>query len=168
MPQNIDYSDVTHAGTHSFEVAPVIPAESYGNREIDPGDPIAATKLDHQYTPPFSQVHGVAAADERRVVHVARAAGEVTAFWAGITQAAVGDSTVTVDLKKNGTSVLTSVITITSAKVAYEETNGAVVTTGAEEYAAGDVFEVVVDATVGTGTLPQGLYAQPVFREAAG
>jgi hypothetical protein len=45
---------------------------------------------------------------------------------------------VTVDLKKNGTSVLTSVVTITNAQAAYARVAGAIATAA---YVAGDVFE---------------------------
>lgn len=165
MPSNIDYSNVTHAGTHTFEVAPVVPNASFGDNQIGTTNPILATKLKHQYTPVISQVHGTAAAAERRVRHVARAAGEVTAIEAGVVVAAVGDSVVTVDLKKNGTSVLTSPISIDSGDAAFAKVVGSI---SSASYVAGDVFELVVAVTAGTGTLPQGLFCDTVFREGAG
>ena len=42
-----------------------LPNSSVGNTQINPSDPIAATKLDHQYCPVFRQAHGTAAAAER-------------------------------------------------------------------------------------------------------
>ncbi len=165
MPQNIDYNDELHTGQHQFEKAPIVPAGSFGDTQIGTTNPIDATKLKHQYIDKIAQAAGSAAANERRVVHIARSAGSVTAIEAGITTAAVGDSTVTIDLKKNGSSILTSVITINSTHAAYAKVSGAI---ASGTYAVGDVFEIVAVTTVGTGTLPQGLFSDAVFREGSG
>jgi hypothetical protein len=129
-----------------------------GNAGID------ATKLDHQHQPVYAQPHGTAAITERQVIHVAKSAGEVVQIQAGVVVACVGAATITVDLRKNGTTVLTGAITIDNGDAAYAEVAGTVSVT---TYVAGDVFEVVVTATAGGGTLGQGLYVAPVFREAA-
>lgn len=165
MPANIDYSDVTHVGRHRFEQAPTVPDGSFGDSQMSASSPLLATKVKHQYVKVAAQVHGSAAAAERRVVHVARSSGEVTAFEAGIVVAAVGDSTVSVDLRKNGTTILSAPVSISSAQAAYAEVAG---TISGGSYSAGDVFEVVITVTAGTGTLPQGLYADAVFREGSG
>lgn len=165
MPQNIDYSDVSHVGQHTFEKAPAVPANSFGDAQIGTINPIQAIKLKHQYVPVYAQPHGVAAVTERKVVHVARSAGDVQAIEAGIVVAAAGAATVTVDLRKNGTTILSSVITLDNANVAYAEEAG---TISSAPYVAGDVFELVVVATAGGGTLPQGLYVDTVFREGSG
>lgn len=70
----------------------------------------------------------------------------------------------TVDLKKNGTSVLTSTVTIDHTVAAYTQVAASIAT---NTYVAGDVFEVVVTATAGGGTLPQGLFVALITREAA-
>lgn len=165
MSQNIDYNDELHAGTHTFLTAPVVPDSSFGDAQMSASDPVSCTKLDHQHNRILAQAHGSASADERRVIHCARAAGVLTAIRAGVVVAAVGDSTVTVDLYKNGASILSAVITLDSGDAAFAEVAGAIDT---DDYIAGDVFEVVIDATVGTGTLPQGVYVDAVFREGAG
>jgi hypothetical protein len=72
---------------------------------------------------------------------------------------------VTVDLRKNGTTILTSVITISVAQAAYARVAGAIASAA---YIAGDVFELVVTATAGGGTLPQGLFVDTVLREGSG
>lgn len=167
MPQNINYADELHTGQHQFEKAPKVPDGSFGDAQMGTANPVGTTKLKHQYTPLLAQDHGVAAASVRRVVHVARSAGEVSAFEAGVVVAAIGNATVTVDLRKNGASVLTSVITLDSANAAYAEEAGPL-NAALTAYVAGDVFEVVTVATAGTGTLPQGLYADAVFREGSG
>ncbi|VTR95239.1 Marine sediment metagenome DNA, contig: S03H2_L04701 OS=marine sediment metagenome GN=S03H2_18785 PE=4 SV=1 [Gemmata massiliana] len=167
MPQNVDYSDVLHTGTHKFEVAPVVPANSFGDTQIGSSNPIGATKLAHQYVPTYSQPNGTAAVTERKVIHVAQSAGNVISAEAGIVTVAAGAATVTVDVRKNGTTVLTSTISISVAQAAFAKVSGAVNATPAT-YVTGDVFEVVVTATAGGGTLPQGLFVDVKFREGAG
>ncbi|VTU02779.1 Marine sediment metagenome DNA, contig: S03H2_L04701 OS=marine sediment metagenome GN=S03H2_18785 PE=4 SV=1 [Gemmataceae bacterium] len=165
MPTNTDYSDTILAGQISFEKIPVVPPGSFGDPQIGAANPIDATKVKHQYAPQLAQAHGTAATAERRIVHVARAAGTVAAVGAGPVVAATGNSTVTVDVRKNGTSILTSTISLTSATAAFARVAGTINTAA---YVAGDVFEVVVTVAAGTGTLPQGVSVQVVFREGAG
>src|ERR1044071_1596666 len=112
MAQNIDYADALHTGQHKFEKTPTVPDGSWGDAQIGSNAGILATKLKHQYVRVYAQPHGVAAATERKVAHVARSAGEVVGIEAGIVVAAAGAATVTIDLKKNGGTILTSVITI--------------------------------------------------------
>ena len=71
--------------------------------------------------------------------------------------AAVGAATVTIDLQKNGVSVLSAVINITSALAANVYIDASITTT---TYVADDVFKIVITATAGGGTLPTGLYVQ--------
>ena len=161
MPDDISYGNHTHAGTHTFHVAPVVPNSSFGNAQIGTTNPIEVTKLKHQYVKGWGQAHGTASTDERRVIHVARAAGTVAAVEAGVVVAAAGDSTVTVDVRKNGTTILSAPISLDNGDAAFAEVAGVV---SVADYVAGDVFEVVIDATVGTGTLPQGVYASVSFK----
>lgn len=165
MPANVDYADTLHTGLHTFERTPTVPASSFGDTQIGTTNPIGANKVKHQHHKQLSQAHGSAAAAERRVVHVARAAGTVESFEAGVVVAAVGDSTATADLYKNGASILTAAVEIDSGDAAYAEVAGAI---SSAAYVAGDVFEVVVTVAAGTGTLPQGLYAAAVLRESPG
>lgn len=165
MPQNIDYADCLHTGQHQFEKAPKVPDGSFGDAQLGTTNPVAATKLQHQYAACYAQPGGSAAATERKVRHVARSAGSVAAVEAGVVTPAVGAATVALDVLKNGTSVLTSVVTITSAQAAYARVSGAI---AAAAYAAGDVFELAVTATAGGGTLPQGFFCDVVFREGSG
>src|SRR4051812_43197707 len=118
MPANVDYPDWIHSGEHRFDTAPVVPDASFGDAQIGTTNPIQATKLKHQHQQQYAQVHGASAVTERKSVHVARSAGDVVAIHAGVVVAAVGAATVTVDLRKNGTTVLTAVVTITSAHAA--------------------------------------------------
>jgi hypothetical protein len=142
----------------------VIPANSVGDDQVEADAGIAASKLEHESHATFAQAN-TSAADETRIIYVAHAAGEVLEFKAGSIAAAVGDSTVTVDLKKNGTTILSSVITLDNGNTARVVEAGTLV--ASPTYVAGDVFEVVIDATVGTGTLPTGVFGSMVVNEAA-
>lgn len=165
MPTSVDQADVLHTGVHTFDQAPVFPAASIGGSKINTTDPLPATASTQQHVKGINQAHGTAAIAERRVIHVARAAGNVIAFETGPVVAAIGDSTATVDLRKNGTTILTGTITIDSADAAFTKLPGVIATA---PYVLGDVFEVVITIAAGTGTLPQGVFASAVFREGAG
>ena len=123
------------------------------------------TKMRHQYCPVFAQANSAAASDTGRVIHVVKGTtGTVVAFRAGSIVAATGNATVTIDLKKNGTTVLAAVITLDNANTAYTLEEGTLSVTAV---AAGDVLTLVIVATVGTGALPTGLFAEVVVREDA-
>lgn len=142
-----------------------LPATCVGDSNVNGSAPITAAKLQHQYEKTFAQVNGSAATAERRVLHVAYGAtGTIIAFRVGAVTAATGDSTATVDLRKNGTTILSAAVVIDNTKAAFAKTLAALATTG---YVTGDVFEVVVTISAGTGTLPQGLFADFVATEDA-
>lgn len=140
-----------------------LPDGSLGNDQFSSTDPLEVEKQEHQYTKTFTQVNGVAAASNvGQVIHVAQGDGELVAGYAGVMTACIGAATVTVDLKKNGASVLTSVITLDSGNAAFTLEAAAFSSTA---YNADDVFSVTVVATAGGGTLGQGLFVQFVFKE---
>jgi hypothetical protein len=143
----------------------VLPADCVTDTNVNGSSPLAAAKTRHRHLRTLAQAHGTAATAERRVVHVAHAAGTVSAFRVGPVVAAVGDSTATLDLYKNGTTVLSGTVVVNSSKAAYSKTTG---TVSSAAYVAGDVFEVVQTISAGTGTLPQGVFADAVFDELAG
>lgn len=127
---------------------------------------VQASKLQHQYEPVYSQAFGAAVITERRAVHLVRGAtGSCDRFAANLKQACTGGATITVDLQKNGVSILAAVISFSSADVGSYVTKTAVVTT--QPTVVNDLVEVVVTATVGGGTLGQGLAAVPRLREDA-
>lgn len=138
-------------------------ANSVGNTEFKSTDPLAVDKAVHQYSRTFAQNHGTAATAQRQVVHVAHGAGTLLSFGGGVTVACVGDSTVTINLFKNGTTILSSTVTITSSNAANAVEEA---TFSATPYSAGDVFEAVVTVSAGTGTLGQGAFAKLVVAEA--
>lgn len=145
--------------------AMVIPSNAIGDSQVNPASPIAAEKLEHQYNKQVEQKHTETAVAERRIIHVAYAAGTLEQFQAGCTVANIGDSTVTVDLLKNGSSILSAVPTIDSGDAAFALVLG---TISSAAYVAGDVFEVSITVSAGTGTLGKGTFGNALFREQAG
>lgn len=162
MAQSRFEGDVHVAGAFSCKTfAP--PAGSVTSASIKTDAGVESTKLQHRFQPTCAQPN-TAAADETRVAHVVYGAtGSIVAFSAGSIAKAVGDATCTVDLKVNGTSVLSAPITLDNANTNRVAEAGTVTTPA---LVAGDVVEVVIDGTIGTGTLPTGVFACVTLTEA--
>jgi hypothetical protein len=141
------------------------PNGSIDNAAIEALAGIAANKLEHRYQPTFAQPNTTAAAETHAIHVVYGTTGEVIAFRAGSIAACIGDSTVTVDLKKNGTTMLSSVITLDSGNTARVVEAGTI--SGAGTLAAGDLLEIVIAVSAGTGTLATGVYVQAIINEDA-
>lgn len=141
-----------------------VPSGTVTNAMVNGSADIEAAKLQQQVARLFAQAHGTAAVTARYPTHVARGAGTVNSIRAGVVVACVGAATIDIDLRKNGTTVLSAAIQLDSGDAAYAKVSG---TISSASYVAGDVFEVVVTATAGGGTLGQGLFVDAVFREDA-
>lgn len=125
---------------------------------------ISASKLEHQHeiVVPCAKV-GVDAASESHVAHVVYGAtGTILAFKAGAVTVAGASTSVTVDLKKNGTTVLSAVITLNDTQSNYQLVAGTVTT---PSLAAGDVL--TVHFTLSGANEPQGVFATLILREDA-
>lgn len=167
MNQLFNTSDMTLLkGTILFEKKPGYPVQSLGNADFNPADPLTVDKTYHKYTPPFSQNATTVASADQKTVHVAKASGVVSGFQVGNVTKAIGDSTATFDLLKNGGTVLNAPVVLNNASANYTPQVGAITAPGT--YVAGDVFEVKITISAGTGTLPKGVYAQPTFDEQPG
>ena len=119
------------------------------------GTPVLQAADSHQNrVPAFRQV-GTAAAATCWIYTVRGAQATIKAVKAGLLTACIGDATVTVDVKKNGTTILSAAIELSSAEAAREEKAGTLSVTSA---VATDVFEVVVTVDAGTGTLGVNLW----------
>jgi len=140
-------------------------ASSITNASIIAAAGIDATKVDHQHRLVFHQPNTTATAETRVIYHCYGATGSVIAIYAGSIAIAVGAATVTVDLKKNGSSILTGVITLNSSNTARVAVAGTL--TGSTSLVAGDVLEVVTTATAGGGTIPTGLFVAITVNEKA-
>ena len=140
-----------------------LPTGSIEDADVAVGAAIQATKIIQQRRPEYSQSVGSAAvADNHAIYLVYGATGVLNDFRAGMIVANVGAAVVTVDLRVNGTSVLTSPITLNSSQSAYQSVVGSISDTALE---VGDVLTVVITATAGGGTLGQGLFAAATFTE---
>lgn len=141
-----------------------VPDGTVDNAGVAADAGIEDTKLQHQHRIGFDQPNTAATSETRAKFRCYGATGIIRAFHAGSIAAAVGDSTVTVDLRKNGVSVLTAVITLDNANAARVAEAGTLAIT---TLVAGDVLEIVTVATIGTGTLPTGVFASITLAEDA-
>ena len=151
---------VNFSGATSFTA----PASSITDSMVSASSPLGVTKHRRRFNKSYSQTVGSAAASVTGVqLHtVYGAAGTVVAVRAGVIVAAVGAATVTVDVKKNGTTILSAVITLDVANAIYVVEAGSV---SVSTLAAGDVLTTVWVATAGGGTLPQGVFVDVVIDE---
>ena len=132
------------------------PAQSVSADAIKTSANVPADKLESRIYSSHSQPNS-AATTETRPLFVARRPGTVNSVLAGSIAKAIGDSTVTVDVKKNGTTILSAVITLDNANTARLGEAG---TISDADFVADDWFEVVITATAGSGTLPTGVFVQ--------
>lgn len=125
---------------------------------------IAATKVDHQHREIITQT-GSATSITQVIYRCYGATATLIEFAVGSIAIAIGGgANVTFDLKKNGTTVLSGVVTINASSVAYVGQTGTISVPG---LVAGDVLSVVTVATAGGGTLPTGLFAAVTVNEKA-
>ncbi len=135
-----------------------VPAGTVVNAGVSASAAIATTKVRHRHNAVWQQPNTSATA-ETRTLHVASLPGTINSVKAGSIVAATGNSTVTIDVRKNGTTVLTGTITLDNANTARIVEAGTV--DGAQDdVVAGDWIEVVISVSAGTGTLPTGLFVQ--------
>jgi len=156
------HGDLHCTGTISSKTI-TLPSSTVDDDSVEAAAGIQATKLQQQYSKFYAQESDTTSATEDYCIHcVHGSTGTVVAFEAGSVTACVGDSTITVDLHKDGASILTAAITLDSSNAAYTPEAG---TIDSASIADSDVLEVVVVATVGTGTLGKGVYASCIIRE---
>lgn len=127
-------------------------------------DPISVSKVQHRHIKTvWLSDHATDGAVKRVVAHVViGATATIAAFKAGVTVAATLTGAVVVDLKVNGTSVLSSATTLDSANAAFSQEDAAGFTD--TDLVAGDVVEVSINSVAGS-TLPKGVHATVVIDE---
>ena len=153
-------SDQTHTGKQVFTNTVSLPKDTVGNSQFSSSDPLEEEKQEHRIHSRYQQ-NGTATT-ETVVLHWAYAAGATLDVAIGSIAACIGDATVTVDVKKNGTTILSSVVTLDNANAAYTAEMG---TVSVSAIASGDVLTAVITATAGTGTLATGLYVDLISQE---
>jgi len=164
MPATVFNNDVHIAGqlTFSSDGGISLPKDSVTDTQVQAAAAIAASKLQSRLRKSYAQPSTQQATAETKVIHVARAAGQVESFVAGLVSKCQDGATVSFDLKKNGTSILTGTVTLSDQHADYETVSGTIDTLS---YSAGDVFEVSVTVNAGFGSLGSGAFAQAVFDE---
>jgi len=163
MAAGARFENDVHVAGHLTAGTMTIPVLTVTDAMVNGSAAIATSKMRHRTFKHYSQEAATTSADEARCLHaVYGATGTVISFKAGSVVANIGDSTVTVDLHNDGASILTAVITLDSTNAAYTPEAGTIDTAAV---VAGDVLEVVIDATVGTGTLALGVYCELVIDE---
>ena len=138
-----------------------VPASAIADSQVAAAANISALKLEHLRNIDLALTdHATNAAAVRKVIYGAENPGAIDKFEAFVTVAAGATTTITVDLYKNGSSVLSSAISFTSSLTAYTKSAG---TVSSATFTDDDVFEVVV--TVTGSNPPKGLNARLVLRE---
>ncbi len=135
-------------GRVQFDQGLDVPDNEIGDSQVKAAAGIAETKVKQLLPGNRSQLGTVAS--DTIPAFIAERSGTLKNFRA----AAIGDSTYTVDLLKNGTTVLTTIITLDSSVATRISVAATIKTDGSEDFVAGDFFELLTVATVGTGTLP--------------
>lgn len=152
-------SGVLSAGTFNLSSGSVTDAAVLSNAGID------ADKLEHRHRITYSQESGTTSATEDKIIHVVHGtAGTVNAFEAGSVTLCTGAGTITVDLHKNGSTILSAPITLDTGNTVYVTESG---TISSASLSDGDVLEVVVVATAGGGSVGNGVFASVEIDEDA-
>jgi hypothetical protein len=140
-----------------------IPDGTVDDGAVAAGADILATKMRHQMNKHYAQESATLAAAGSWSIHTCwGVTAEIIAFEAGSVVICIGNATITVDLKKNGVSVLSAPIGLDSSNTIRLPEAGTISTSG---LADGDMLEVVVTVNAGTGTLGKGLFANCIVRE---
>lgn len=140
-----------------------LPANSVNNASIVASAGVSASKVQQQRNIQYGQVIGSAAAAANiPVFRCNGVTGEIKSVKASLVTIPSGDKTVTVDVKKNGTTVLSSTIQLDSGNTTLVAEAG---TLSVTSLAAGDILTVVVTTGGSTGTNPDGLLVNVVVEE---
>ena len=140
-------------GTLRVTEAVTLPNGAVTNVMIQAGADIDASKIEAFWS--HSDGIAGAATTQTRVIAIGKAVGTLIHFRVTQVSACTGAATVTVDLKKNGTTVLDAVITLNAATAAYAVQDAVF---DDDDIAEDDVFAVVVTVTAtGTDTAATGI-----------
>ena len=155
--------DVVFTGAVKFAGTVQLKAGCIRNTDIEATAGIGADKLEQPVYACYGQ-SGTAVAATVPIHTVVGVAGVIQSVKVGSIVACIGNAEITVDVKKNGTTVLNAPISLTVANTARVAVAGVLTVT---TLAAGDLLEVVVAVNAGTGTLGTGLFVQVKLREGA-
>lgn len=137
------------------------PAGSIGNVDVSASAAIAASKLQRSLR--HSVFQDGTAADKTYIAFFCKSAVTFKHFTVSNLTPNAGSSTVTVDVQKNGVTILSAVVTLDNGDAAYSELEGTITTTTAAD---GDYITIVIDAVQsGTDALATGVFAQLDYDE---
>jgi hypothetical protein len=137
------------------------PSSSIGDDAMSANDPLGVTKSRHLHIKGtgFGLVIGGTPVTAEYIIHRAEASGTVRNFRALLN--VDGSSTsITYDLKKNGTTILSGVVTLTHSTGDRTAVAGSI---SSAAYVAGDVFSIA--QTVSSSTGATGPWADAEFDE---
>lgn len=138
------------------------PLGAIGDENIESDAGIEATKLVHRFQPVLADTHTTTTVAERKIVHLVQGtSATLNQAFAGVTTA-TSAGTVSVDIWKNGSTILTSTMSITSSLAAFSLLNAAIAN---QDLVQNDVLEVVV--TVSGSPTSAGLFVELQIDETA-
>ncbi len=137
------------SGTLSLDAGSIIESNISSSTRID------ADKMQHVYKPwtNFATAIGSAPSTREEMVFVATQTGTIRGFHA-VCNDTGSSSSMTFDLKKNGTTCLSSVITITDSTTDKQTQDG---TLSVTSFVAGDILSIAITVSSSTGV--QGAFA---------
>lgn len=156
--------DMHFSGNVTFGGTVNLPAGSVTASRVAAGAQIEPTKLQQRQRVPWKQGNSDDdAVSKTQVIYILTGAtGTVREFKAGCVTPCTTGASITVDLRKNGTTILSASITLNQSQTARQVVSAAIQTMAV---AVGDVLEVVVTATPGTGTIGKGLFGTMLIDE---
>jgi len=143
-----------------------MPAESIPDSAVKTAAGLQSTKI--QQRPRVFGAQGdsndTVVADTRVIYVVSGATGTLRNFRIGCVTACTGNATITIDLKKNGTTVLAAPKVLDNSQIDRQSVEASIQTQACVQ---GDVFELVVTVNAGTGALGAGLFWSLTLEETA-
>lgn len=143
-----------------------VPANTITNAMVNSGAAIDPSKVKQRRYPSYAQPHGTAASTVRQVFYRCKGGtATINAFRALNSVLNIGAATISIQVKKNGSNILSSALVLDTGNVAFTAESAAGFTSAS--LVQGDVLEVDITATAGGGTLGQGLYCEADIDEDA-
>lgn len=160
IPNGIDFhigGNVIIAGSFA------LPDGSITDSKIQAGANLSAVNLEHQYEPVIElSNHATSVVAQRVPAFKAKSVGSVIGFSVDCSVPPAAAGSCTIDLKKNGASILTAPITLNDTAVANTSVAGVI---SSAPLVAGDRLDVEVAGV--TGTTAKGVAAYPIVRARA-
>lgn len=143
-----------------------LPAATINAGHIVAAAGIEATKIQQQIRRRIEIEAATTVTTSKRGIHLQQGVGSLVRFRAYLADANAGAATITVDLLKNGVSVLDAPLSFDSGDADYAILEG-VFDTPIAALAADDRFEVDIVATAGGGTVGKGLVCELIVNDVA-